>query len=129
MSGHHNVGPQGVSGSTPVLPDQGADLANGPKPQSCDAENQNAQKLRVYLPAHVYARYRALSPSERRKAVAALMGSKDIDPAKLIMAAAEVNRVGVLLNQYLRLAHLDRVPDELVECVQEAVAIIKDLKP
>jgi hypothetical protein len=119
----------GVSGMGLPIPDQGADLANGPKPQSCEGKEQNAQKLRVYLPAHVYARYRALSPSERRKAVAALMGSTDIDPAKLITAAAEVNRVGVLLNQFLRLAHMGRVPAELVECVQDVVAIIRSLKP
>lgn len=127
MIGTGNAVPQGVSGAQ--APDQGAILADRPISQSCDEEKENAQKLRIYLPAQVYARYRSLSPSERRKAVAAKLGSDDIDPRKLIAAATEVNRLGVLLNQYLRLAHLDRVPVELVPSVQDAVNIIKELKP
>jgi hypothetical protein len=123
---------QGVSGSS-MLPDQGAvcdsALAEGPKRQSCDEDKQKARKLRVCLPDPVFKRYRALTPSERRKAIAAKLGSDDVDPRKLIAAAGEVNRLGLLLNQYLRLAHRGRVPAELVECVQDTVNLIKDLKP
>lgn len=118
----------GVSGSG-TLPDQGAIWPQGPISQSCEGKKQNAQKLRISLPAHVYDRYRPLSPTERKKAIAAKLGSDDVDPTKLIAAVGELNRIGVLLNQYLRLAHLDRVPDELVGCVQDTVNIIKALKP
>ena len=129
MSGHRNAVPQGVSGSAPAIPDQGAIWPNGPISQSCESESENAQKLRVYLSAPVYRRYRDLSPSERRKAIAAKLGSDDVDPRKLIAAAAELNRLGGLLNQYLRLAHLGRVPSELVESVQAVVNTIKEIKP
>jgi hypothetical protein len=118
----------GVSGSG-TLPDQGANGPEGPNSQSCEGKKRKAQKLRISLPAHVYDRYASLSPSERNKAIAAQLGSEDVAPTKLIAAADSFNRVGVLFNQYMRLAHQGRVSDELVPCGWEIINLARSLKP
>ncbi len=125
---------QGVSGSG-TLPDQGAvwnsAKAEGPIRQSCDAKKERAQKLRICLPAHTYARYRALAPRERARAIAAVLGSVEagIDLGKLIEATTELRRLGVLLNQSVRLAHLGRAALDYIERVEAVVRAVEALRP
>ena len=115
MNGHGNAGPQGVSGAQ--APDQGAvclaATADKTKRQSCDLSDR-ARQFRVYLPGSQAKRWLALPPSQRSRAVAAALGGvkAGIDLGKLIDAAGELRRVGVLLNQAVKLAHMGCAPLE-----------------
>jgi hypothetical protein len=122
----------GVSGSE-TLPDQGAlGLSRRDKTPalSCN-DSRKARQLRVYLPASQAKRWLALLPSQRSRAVAAVLGSVDagIDLQRLIDAVADLRRLGILLNQAVRLAHQDRVSLDFVERVEAVVRAVETLKP
>ena len=123
----------GVSGAQ--APEQGAPClfptGNKTLAQSCDEKKKRAQQLRVYLPDHQFQRYKDKSPKDRTRAVAAILGSVEvgIDLGKLIEATDELRRLGILLNQVLRLAHQDRVTIDFVERVEAVVQAVEALKP
>jgi hypothetical protein len=98
--------------------------------QSCD-DKKKARQLRVYLPDSQARRWLALPPSQRSRAVAAVLGGVEagIDLHRLIDGAADVRKAGVLLNQVMRLAHQDRVPLDFVERVEAVVRAVEAMKP
>jgi hypothetical protein len=124
---------QGVSGSG-TLPDQGAvrlaATADKTERQSCE-DKKKARQLRVYLPDSQAKRWLSLPPSERSRAVAAVLGGVDasIDLHRLIDATTDLRRLGVLLNQAVRLAHQDRTPLDFVERVEAVVRAVEALRP
>ena len=132
MIGPDYAGPQGVSGNG-TFPDQGApclsSIEDKTLAQSCDVSSR-ARQFRVYLPDAQARRWLTLSPSRRSRAVAAVLGSVEvgIDLGKLIEATDELRRLGVLLNQVVRLAHQDRVSLDFVERVEAVVQAVEALK-
>jgi hypothetical protein len=97
--------------------------------QSCDISNR-ARQFRVYLPDAQAKRWLSMPPSRRSRAVAAVLGAVavDIDLHRLIDAAGELRRLGVLLNQAVKLAHLGRVPLDAGR-VAAVLRAIEALKP
>ena len=88
-------------------------------------------QLRVRLSPLVAAKFLALPPSARATAVAASLtaGTDGVDLLKLITSVDELRRVGVLLNQALRLAHQQGAFDEgTMTRVRSVVTFIEGLR-
>jgi hypothetical protein len=122
----------GVSGNG-TFPDQGA-LRLSPTgdktgEQSCEVLDR-ARQFRVYLPDSQAKRWRDLLPSKRSRAVAAVLGAvdADIDLHRLIDAAGDLRRLGILLNQAVRLAHQGHAPLDVAR-ILAVVEAIEALKP
>jgi hypothetical protein len=125
---------QGVSGSASALPDQGAlrlaPIGDKTGEQSCDDNEGKARQLRFYLPPRQFRRWKDLPPSKRSRAVAAVLGAveADIDLHRLIDAAADLRRVGVLLNQCMPEVHQGRAPLDFLARVEAVVNAIEELR-
>lgn len=134
MIGTGNAGPQGVSGSASALHDQGAPglspIGDKTLAHSCN-ESRKARQLRVYLPDSQARRWLSLPPSQRSRAVAAVLGGVEtgIDLAKLIDATTDLRRLGGLLNQAVKLAHQGRAPLDFPERVEAILQALEALKP
>lgn len=66
-----------------------------------------SEQLRIRVPDAIAAKLMELPPSSRSTAVAALLvsASGGVDLPRLLASVEEIRRVGVLLNQALRLAY------------------------
>jgi hypothetical protein len=98
--------------------------------QSCEGK-QKARQLRVYLPDAQATRWLSLPPSQRSRAVAAVLGGVEsgIDLRQLIESTTDLRRLGVLLNQAVRLAHMGRAPLDFIERIETVIEAIEALKP
>jgi len=88
---------------------------------------KNSIQLRVRLPRSQAARWLALPPSIRAKAVALVMASAgNIDLAELAAMRRELTNLGTLINQSLKLSHGSTVNEAaLNKCVSLLSSLLK----
>lgn len=88
-------------------------------------------QMRVRVPAEVEAKYVSMSPSLRKRAIAAvLIGASDgVDLHKLMASTEELRRIEVSLKQALKIARTGGGIDVATKvCIKEALRLIERLR-
>ena len=134
----------GVSGSG-TLPDQKAcssPPAGGETgTQFCQAQEENGPNDnrsfqfrlcgdRVRMKKRLAKTWMKLGYTKRSEALATALkiAEKGIDPQRFLDSRDELRRVGVLLNQSLKLAHQGHAPLDYAERVEAALKVVEALK-
>jgi hypothetical protein len=129
---------RGVSGSTPVRPDQDGDCdspaGESAIRQSCPSAAPRRRftvecRLRLRLPAVVAHEWMALRPTLRGRVFTAALcaATEGVDLQRLLAAEQELHRVGVNLNQALALAHRHGTPPQ-ADRINAALDLIEALR-
>jgi hypothetical protein len=141
-TGIGNAVPQGVSGSTPVLPDQKASHEHPTGGESgtqfCPTNEQTTPEDnrsfqfhlcgdRVRMKKRLAKPWLKLAYTRRSEALATAMkiAEMGIDPQRFLDSKDEMRRIGILLNQVVKLAHQDRAPLDYSERVMAAVEAVE----
>jgi hypothetical protein len=91
-----------------------------------------SEQIRIRLPKNVAVKLADLPPSARSTAVASLLvsASSGVDLDRLIGAVDEIRRLGVLLNQSLRLAYNNKrgLDEQTAHALTQALNFITQLR-